>query len=96
MQLSGVEWEWVHDGTPWWDPSKEVRGDVLAIASGLKTRSQVIKERHGRDFRDVVDQLAREEQYIKDAGITVETDKLIISGDTDDEEDQDEQTPERP
>ena len=97
MQLSGVEWEWVHDGTPWWDPSKEVRGDVLAIASGLKTRSQVIKERHGRDFRDVVDQLAREEQYIKDAGITVETDKIIISGDTDDEEeDQEEQTPGRP
>lgn len=96
MELSELTWEWVHDGTPWWDPSKEVRGDVLAIASGLKTRSQVIKERHGRDFRDVVDQLAREEQYIKDAGITVETDKLIISGDEPDDDIEEERTPQRP
>ena len=70
MQLRDVDWEWVHDGTPWWDPSKEVNGDILAINAGLKTRSQVIKERHGRDFRTVIDQLAREEEYIQASGVS--------------------------
>jgi len=97
MDIGAVAWEWVHDGTPWWDPSKEVKGDVLAIAAGLKTRSQVIKERHGRDFRDVIDQLAREEEYIRDAGISVATDKIIISDEGEHEHDeQEETTPRRP
>ena len=96
LDLASVRWEWVHDWTPWWYPSKEVKGDVLAIAAGLKTRSQVIKERHGRDFRDVIDQLAREEEYIREAGVAIATDKIIISEDGEHEHDEDDKTPRRP
>lgn len=85
MELRDVEWEWVHDGTPWWDPSKEINGDILAISAGLKTRSQIIKERHGRDFRTVIDQLAQEEEYIRESGVSNVTTESVSAPDSEEE-----------
>ena len=66
-----LDFDWIPAGVPWFDPTKEIAGDVAAINAGLTTRSQVIKERHGRDFRDVIDQLAAEQRYIDDAGLVL-------------------------
>lgn len=73
MSLGQVGWDWIHAGTPWWDPAKEIKADIMAIEAGLTTRTQVIRERHGREFRDVIDKLAEEEAYIEDKGVTVGT-----------------------
>lgn len=56
--------EWVPDGIPWWDPSKETRADLMAIGAGLKTRTEVRRERYGDDWLDVMDELAHEQQVI--------------------------------
>ena len=77
MTAADVRFEWVHSVTPWVDPQKEVLGDILAIAAGLKTRSQVVRERHGREFNDVVEQLAREEQQISSLGVSTSLNKII-------------------
>lgn len=72
MTLGDLNWEWVADGTPWWNPLQEINADIAAINSGLKSRSMVVRERHGKEFRDVVDQLRDEQQYMADAGIIVD------------------------
>lgn len=63
--------QWIPDGVPWWDPSKEIRADIMAVSAGLRTRREIRRESHGDDWFDVVDDLAEEEAYIKQAGITV-------------------------
>ena len=68
---ASLRFDWIPAGVPWFDPTKEIAGDVAAINAGLTTRSHVIKERHGRDFRDVIDQLAAEREYINDAGLVL-------------------------
>ena len=68
---ASLRFDWIPAGVPWFDPTKEIAGDIAAINAGLTTRSQVIKERHGRDFRDVIDQLASEQEYINAAGLVL-------------------------
>lgn len=70
MLLRDVRWSWVPDGTPWWNPQQEINADITAINAGLKTRSQVVRERLGLDFKDVVDRLAEEEAYMQERGIS--------------------------
>jgi capsid protein len=71
MRAEDLRWEWVHEGTPWWDPAKEIRADLMAINGGLTTRSRVVKERLGTEWRDVVKELAQEEAYMAENGIPV-------------------------
>lgn len=61
----------IPDGVPWWDPSKEIRADVMAIAAGLRTRTEIRRERYGDDWHDVIDELADEEQYILEKRVTI-------------------------
>lgn len=71
MSLANVKWDWIHSGTPWYDPAKEIKADILGIDAGLITRTQVIRERHGKDFRDVCKTLAKEEEFMRECGLTV-------------------------
>ena len=71
MSLVDVKWEWIHAGIPWWDPSKDIRGDMMAVAAGWKTNDDVCKERTGRRFRDNIDQLAAEQDYIRQSGAMI-------------------------
>jgi len=62
----GIKWDWIPAGLPWWDPSKEIKGDVLAIENNLRTRSEIRKERYGDNWRDVVRRKAEEDQFLID------------------------------
>ncbi|HXC37874.1 MAG TPA: phage portal protein [Burkholderiales bacterium] len=56
---------WVGDGRGWVDPLKEVEAAALRVAQGFSTLEAECAEQ-GRDWRDVVEQKARELKYIKD------------------------------
>ncbi len=56
-------WEWVPDGMPWWDPIKEINGDILAIKAGFTTPQKVVKARGGGDFYDNIDQIQEALKY---------------------------------
>lgn len=71
VALSDLTWDWVPAGVPWWDTSKEVKGDLEAIAGGLRTRTEIRRERFGDDWRDVVRKLAEEEDYLEEMGVEV-------------------------
>lgn len=69
--FNNLKWEWVAEGTPWWNPQQEINADIMAINAGLKTRAQVIREHQGREFTEIINQLADEEAYIKQQGVGV-------------------------
>lgn len=71
MQLRDLKFEWIPGGLPWWDQSKEVAGDVAAIGAGLRTRTEIRKERYGDDWRDVIDGLAEENDYLAQKGVVL-------------------------
>jgi len=58
---TGRRWAWV-------DPLRDVEALVLEREALLKSRTQAVAERGG-DFRDVVEQIAREEEFLKSLGI---------------------------
>lgn len=59
-------------GWKWVDPLKEIQAEREAIALGVKTRSEVCAER-GRDFEEVLQQLAQEQQMADDLGVVLGT-----------------------
>jgi len=71
MSAEDLRWEWMHAGTPWWDPIKDIRGDVMAIHAGFETRDDVTRRRTGRRFRDILGRLAEEESLIRESGATI-------------------------
>lgn len=70
VSVADLRWEWVHHGTPWLDPLKEVKADVEAVNARVRSRQQICKAR-GSDFFEVVDQQAEEEAYIRSKGLAV-------------------------
>jgi lambda family phage portal protein len=61
---------WISPGWEWIDPEKEVGANSNAIASGQKTLEEVCGER-GKDWREVLEQRAREEEYAASLGLTL-------------------------
>jgi len=87
MTVNDLNFEWVPAGVPWFDP-RDIKADVDAINAGLKTRSEVRKEKFGDDWRDVAHRLAAEENLIRDLGITGIASLVEDSEPTDDESDE--------
>jgi lambda family phage portal protein len=70
MTVDDLKWEWVGAGLPWIDPQKEATADAMLINSGLKSRTEITKER-GRDWKEVADELAAEQQYLAEKNVAV-------------------------
>lgn len=66
--LEDLVFEWIPRGMPWWDPSKEVNGDIQAVASGFTSPQRVVKEHGTGTFEDNVDQLVQAIKYAEDKG----------------------------
>lgn len=56
---------WISSGWGWIDPLKEVKANQSAIDSNIDTLARVCAER-GEDWRDVIEQRVREQEYIKE------------------------------
>ena len=51
---------------PWWDPAKEIRGDLMAIGGGLDNPQRIVKERGRGDWYDNMDQIAKALKYARE------------------------------
>jgi len=78
MTVYNLKWEWQPAGIPWIDPLKEVKADIEAVKYGLKSRQQISKER-GKDWFDILDQLAQEQAAIESKGVEIGEKKNAIS-----------------
>lgn len=62
--------EWITPGWDWIDPQKEINAANSAIDNGLDTRARVLAAK-GRDWREEMRQIAREQAYAKELGINL-------------------------
>lgn len=65
-RIDELDFCWVPRGIPWWDRSKEIRGDLLAIAAGLDTPQGVCLEHGTGDYESNVDAIAKAVRYWND------------------------------
>jgi len=73
--------EWVPIGTPWFDNSKEIKGDLSAIASGLDSPIRITKERGRGDIFQNINELAEVMKHAEDVGKQVLGRPIILSFD---------------
>ena len=72
--VNDVVFEWVPLGMPWWDPSNEIRGDLMAIAAGLTTPQQVVRKRGNGDWYDNVTEIANAYKHAEKLGVPLHFD----------------------
>jgi capsid protein len=70
MTVHDLWFEWAPSGIPWWKPDEEVKGNLMAVTSGFESPSGVCRAR-GMDFKDIIDERVRDEEYAKSKGITL-------------------------
>jgi len=71
MGVNDVPFEWVPRGMPWWDPAKEIKGDVLAIGAGLDNPYRICKERGRGEYEDNIREIARAQNFAESQGVNV-------------------------
>jgi capsid protein len=72
MTVADVPFEWVHRGMPWWDASKEIAGDLDAIAAGLTDPYTVCKRRGLGEFEENVARIAKARAYADSMGVPIQ------------------------
>lgn len=70
--------DWIGAGQGYTDRTKEVAAAALAIKNRLSTL-EIECAAQGLYWRDVIDQVSREEQYAKDKGVSLETDPAQVA-----------------
>ena len=69
--------EWVTEPRRWIDPKKEAEADKIAISTGQKTFQQICSE-NGRDWKQVLNEIAEAKEYAASLGIDL--DKIMFDG----------------
>lgn len=65
-----LRFEWVPDGVPWWDPSKEVKGHLQAVDAGFTSPQRVCRET-GTDFETNLREIAEAQRLAAELGVTL-------------------------
>ncbi len=69
--------EWTPPKWDWVDPVKDVAGELLEVAAGLKSWSAAVRRR-GEDPAKVLAEIAEDQQKFKDAKVSIQIDKLAL------------------
>lgn len=67
--------QWLPPHWDWVDPVKDIKAEIYAIQSGLKSRSQSISER-GYDAVEVDAEIAADQQREKELGIVLKSENI--------------------
>jgi len=71
MTLRDIPFEWVALGMPWWDPAKEIKGDLMAIGAGLDSPQRVCRERGRGEWTDNIKQIAKAKEFAQEMGVEI-------------------------
>ena len=72
MTVSDLWFEWTPVGIPWWKPDEEAKGFISVVTGGFDSYSGVCRMR-GRDFKDIIDERKRDEDYAREKGVILPT-----------------------
>lgn len=76
---------WVTPGWSWIDPKKEVEANISAINSNMDTLANICGSR-GLDWKEVLEQRAKEQEYAKNLGLSITQVSEMKGGDEENEE----------
>lgn len=85
MKITPDLFEWVPRGMPWWDPVKEVNGDILSIGAGLNNPQAACKAR-GTVFEDNIRATSRAMKYAEKHGVPLSFVPLVESTPSDEKD----------
>lgn len=72
MRISDIEFTWIpKNSTPWWDKSKETRGDRDAVRCGFDNPMRIAAEK-GFVWKDNIDATAEAIRYAKEKGVPLD------------------------
>lgn len=71
MEFSDLRSKWIPNGVPWWDPAKEIRGQLMGIRAGLTSPQRVCQET-GTSFQDNVRELAEALKYAESQDVALD------------------------
>jgi capsid protein len=74
MTLGDVAWAWTHRGFPWFDPNKELNGDLAAIQGGFDTPQRITQKRGGGNWYANIEQTAKALKFAAERGVPVSFD----------------------
>lgn len=66
-----LAFEFIPEGFPWWDPSKEINGAIQEVKAGFNTPQRICRER-GTDFFDNVDDIAKAMKHAEERKVPLE------------------------
>jgi len=69
FDIDPKNWLWVPDGLQYWDTMKEANADVTLIENGLRSRTEIRRERFGDEWADVARKLAEEQALLEELNI---------------------------
>ncbi len=69
FEIDPKNWLWVPDGLQYWDTMKEASADVALIENGLRSRTEIRRERFGDEWADVARKLAEEQALLEELNI---------------------------
>lgn len=63
-----MEHDWIAPGWSWIDPLKEVNANKIAVATGQTTLAEICAS-NGKDWREIMKQRSKEQQYAQELGL---------------------------
>lgn len=66
--------EWTPPGMKWIDPAKEANANKISLATNQTTLAEIAAA-SGQDWKEVIDQRAREMEYMKEKGVVMDDTK---------------------
>ncbi len=65
FDIDSKNWLWVPNGLQYWDTMKEASADEKLVNIGLRSRTEIRRERYGDEWSDVIAKLAEEKEMMK-------------------------------
>lgn len=69
IDLVSLPYEYVPRGMPWWDPAKEISGDLAAVGGALDNPERITRARGKGDVYDNIDATARVMDYARQKNV---------------------------
>ena len=94
VRAAWLSCEWIGPSQGQLDPVKEINAEILACQNGFSTREDSALRINGSDFTSNVEQLAREAELLKNAGLIMESEPKEEGPEKPEEQEQPEKTEE--
>lgn len=78
LSLRRPWWEWVPLGMPWWQPEREISGDLAAIKAGFDSPRRICRARGKGDYRKILREIKEDKALAAAEGVSLDWSPIPI------------------